>query len=646
MIDLITGHQGVAHISAEQVATVNDVMMYGYGQDSVVRLKDGTVSADGLKVDINTGYWRLNGYDMQITQAESITIEASAENMGRIDVIYAEILQDKPSGIQRVELVTVKGEEAATPAEPSAPTDPELTTDILLLALPVVKCTVSESTMTITDKTLPVSSAIYFEFVGTTEEWNAVEDKSIYDGRKVNLIDDMFSVYIYTHGEFPLLYCIAGNPSQALDNITVTLQISNIAAYNYKKYNLFEYGENRRLAMAMRDISEGETLVTDGNFRFTTIDELIATKNEQIRVINDILGAKNLLPNHAKTNEINGLTFTVNDDLSVTITGPQTATANTSFSLFSYSSWDAPAIKIGETYYLEGGLNENIRVLVYFTYTDNTVLNVIDDGGGVSFELTKKVKFANASIHVKNGATIGDGVTVKPMICPKYSHYDDYVKFAYTNEELTERVDSISRYGTCTNGASATNKQVSTTNGDFVLKAGNKVRVKFSYTNTASSPTLQVDNGETKSIKGYGTTTPAIWWNAGDVVEFVFDGTYFIMQPTQGQISTLNAALSELTEKEYFTLDKVSSAQTQFTGYGIYQRSTNTVRIYLSSLGSVTSNLVAQGIPAKYRPSESKSIPVIASGIAGLGYVKTDGTIEQQITGTYSSVFAVGEYDL
>ena len=552
MIDLITGHQGVAHISAEQVATVNDVMMYGYGQDSVVRLKDGTVSADGLKVDINTGYWRLNGYDMQITQAESITIEASAENMGRIDVIYAEILQDKPSGIQRVELVTVKGEEAATPAEPSAPTDPELTTDILLLALPVVKCTVSESTMTITDKTLPVSSAIYFEFVGTTEEWNAVEDKSIYDGRKVNLIDDMFSVYIYTHGEFPLLYCIAGNPSQALDNITVTLQISNIAADNYKKYNLFEYGENRRLAMAMRDISEGETLVADGNFRFTTIDELIATKNEQIRVINDILGAKNLLPNHAKTDEINGLTFTVNDDLSVTITGPQTATANTSFSLFSYSSWDAPAIKIGETYYLEGGLNENIRVLVYFTYTDNTVLNVIDDGGGVSFELTKKVKFANASIHIKNGATIGDGVTVKPMICPKYSHYDDYVKFAYTNEELTERVDSISRYGTCTNGASATNKQVATTDGDFVLKAGNKVRVKFNYTNTASSPTLQVDNGETKSIKGYGTTKPAIWWNAGDVVEFVYDGTYFIMQPTQGQISTLNAALNErVTSKRY-----------------------------------------------------------------------------------------------
>lgn len=122
--------------------------------------------------------------------------------------------------------------------------------------------------------------------------------------------------------------------------------------------------------------------------------------------------------------------------------------------------------------------------------------------------------------------------------------------------------------------------------------------------------------------------------------------SYFDQVTLTDAVSDLNNALSELTEKEYFTLNKISNAQIQFTGYGIYQKSTNTVRIYLSALGSVTSNLVAQGIPAKYRPSTSKSVPVIASGTAGLGYIKTDGTIEQQITGTYNSVFAVGEYDL
>ena len=158
MIDLITGHQGVPHISAEQVATINNVMMYGYGQDAVVRLKDGTISMDGLEILFNEGYWRANGYDIQITEDDSVILDPTSAGMSRIDVVYAEVLQDIPSGVQRVELVVVQGTETVNPTEPPAPEAPQLTTDLLIQAVPIVKCTVSGSGMTIEDQTLPLSS--------------------------------------------------------------------------------------------------------------------------------------------------------------------------------------------------------------------------------------------------------------------------------------------------------------------------------------------------------------------------------------------------------------------------------------------------------------------------------------------------------
>lgn len=56
MFDLITGHQGLPHITAEQVSTLNDIFMYGYGADTIVRLQDGTVGQDGRAIVVAAGY--------------------------------------------------------------------------------------------------------------------------------------------------------------------------------------------------------------------------------------------------------------------------------------------------------------------------------------------------------------------------------------------------------------------------------------------------------------------------------------------------------------------------------------------------------------------------------------------------------------
>ena len=157
MFDLITGHQGLPHITAEQVSTINDIFMYGYGENTIVRLLDGTISQDGRAIVISEGYWRANGYDMQITEDETIAFDPTEAGVSRIDVVYAEILQDIPTGNQRTEFVVIQGTPGAYPVEPPVPSAAPLTTDDLILAIPVAKCTISENLMTFVDQTIPLS---------------------------------------------------------------------------------------------------------------------------------------------------------------------------------------------------------------------------------------------------------------------------------------------------------------------------------------------------------------------------------------------------------------------------------------------------------------------------------------------------------
>jgi len=167
-IDLITGHQGVAHISAEQIANINNALMDDYGVDKVVRLDDGTLTQDGLTINVGTGFWRVNGFDMEIQEAETVYIDPTATGLSRIDNIYVEILQDIPTGSQRSEIVTVQGEAAASPVAPDAPTVPVLNTDILLQVTPLATVTVTEGAMIMTDL------SVAYEMV-TPSELEAVE---------------------------------------------------------------------------------------------------------------------------------------------------------------------------------------------------------------------------------------------------------------------------------------------------------------------------------------------------------------------------------------------------------------------------------------------------------------------------------------
>lgn len=90
-------------------------------------------------------------------------------------------------------------------------------------------------------------------------------------------------------------------------------------------------------------------------------------------------------------------------------------------------------------------------------------------------------------------------------------------------------------YGVCSTVANVNSKEV--TIEGFVLRLGASIHVKFTYGNAAdnSTPTLNVSGTGAKTIKisdSIAYLNPDSSWRAGDVVEFVYDGTDWVMCKT------------------------------------------------------------------------------------------------------------------
>lgn len=87
-------------------------------------------------------------------------------------------------------------------------------------------------------------------------------------------------------------------------------------------------------------------------------------------------------------------------------------------------------------------------------------------------------------------------------------------------------------YGTCATAANTVAKVVTCANFDKLI-TGVTIYVKFTYSNSVANPTLNVNSTGAKVIYRYGTTAPstsaATSWQAGSVVAFTYDGTYWQM---------------------------------------------------------------------------------------------------------------------
>lgn len=112
-------------------------------------------------------------------------------------------------------------------------------------------------------------------------------------------------------------------------------------------------------------------------------------------------------------------------------------------------------------------------------------------------------------------------------------------------------------YGQCST-ASSTNSKVVTLDVDddnFYLNSGVMISVKFTNDNTATSPTLNVNNTGAVAVKLYGTTaignTPNTSWHSGEVVSFIYDGSYWMRVGFNTTFSTvaISGSYSDLAHK-------------------------------------------------------------------------------------------------
>ena len=96
----------------------------------------------------------------------------------------------------------------------------------------------------------------------------------------------------------------------------------------------------------------------------------------------------------------------------------------------------------------------------------------------------------------------------------------------------TDHSIASSLYGTCTDSAGTVGKTVTCADFDTLI-TGVTIHVKFTYGNTATSPTLNVNGTGAKPIYSNGTTVPGntklTSWYDNTIVSFTYDGTAWCM---------------------------------------------------------------------------------------------------------------------
>lgn len=168
-LELVTGHTGTAHITAEQVASLQQGII---SDDSAKLYRFNTGNqcevsvVDDLQVQINTGNAIASGRHFQVTAAETFDIDPTNSGYSRIDGIFFEIISDNETSVESCQFVTVKGNEYLTttgiPNVPDTPTSVD-DTHTLLICVPVAYVYVSYQTIsTLEDETVAYPNALDF----------------------------------------------------------------------------------------------------------------------------------------------------------------------------------------------------------------------------------------------------------------------------------------------------------------------------------------------------------------------------------------------------------------------------------------------------------------------------------------------------
>lgn len=197
----------------------------------------------------------------------------------------------------------------------------------------------------------------------------------------------------------------------------------------------------------------------------------------------------------------------------------------------------------------------------------------------------------------------------------------------------------ISHYGTCATAAATAGKVVSL--ASFNLVTGARVMVKFTVTNTAANPTLNVNGTGAKAIYYRGGAISAGYLAANRLYEFVYDGTNYVFVgdinvDTNTDTKVTNTLAT--TTKAYVTgtTSATTNTGTQVFDTGVYLDTTAGTLVATSFKGALNGKAASAGTAdsATTATTASKlstttagnsSRPVyFANGIPVAGNVSTD----------------------
>lgn len=158
--------------------------------------------------------------------------------------------------------------------------------------------------------------------------------------------------------------------------------------------------------------------------------------DKDIEAIVNEYGAKNLLPNNATTQTINGVTFTVNADGSVTVNGTATATA-----ILLIVNAFTNLVEINETLISHSIDNIPTGAHLYFqTFTGKTF--EASANGTLIDNLSDEDIQYSVFVYIEENTTVNN-ITFYPMIRDARIADPTYVPYAMTNKELTDGLTNL-----------------------------------------------------------------------------------------------------------------------------------------------------------------------------------------------------------
>ena len=315
----------------------------------------------------------------------------------------------------------------------------------------------------------------------------------------------------------------------------------------------------------------------------------------------------------------------------------------------------------GSCWQLVGDINTDTK------YTAATATPKVAGTGAVGsstrYAREDHVHPAQASVTGSSGSCTGNAATATEL---KNARTIDGISF--------DGSAAITHYGTCSTAASTAAKVVALSG--FALVTGARITVRFTVTNTASNPTLNVNSTGAKAIRYRNSAISAGYLAANRTYEFVYDGSYWqlvgdidtdsklsIATQVEAEAGTNNTkAMSPLRVKQAIDIFAmpVGSIYVQFSGQStpsdlfggtwsnissnyagrFFRAEGGNAAAFGSSQDGGLPNIVGElGIGA----SSGSFYPLIADTPGGaLGYMQADGTVSLPSTSTRTGHYGGG----